>query len=40
MITKSILNNVKQYKCRDASMENTSGVKVVRNAGIRLAPIH
>lgn len=40
MKTKSILNNVKQYKYRDYSMEPQNNTKNLGNSAIRLPPIH
>lgn len=39
MISKTLLNNVKQYKRRDASMDNQQ-VKGVKNCGVKLPMIN
>lgn len=40
MITKALLNNVKQYKKRDASMDCQGKMKGVVKNGVRLPVIH
>ena len=40
MISKAILNNVKQYKKRDASMDHHSQIKGLGSNGIKLPNIY